>query len=93
MQAPIATFFTRLFRAISHETDAPAGALAAAIGHVNEVAGLNNDGGKASGEDLNEDGGEVSGEEASLPNPRSKRIYNTVGFIKRKRCLSRHKKG
>ena len=35
-------------------TDLPADALAAAIGHGNEVSGLNNDGGKASGEDLNE---------------------------------------
>ena len=39
------------------ETDPPADDLAAAIGHGNEVAGLNNDGGKASGEELNEDGG------------------------------------
>ena len=35
------------------ETDPPADYLAAAIGHGNEVAGLNNDGGKTSGEDLN----------------------------------------
>ena len=44
---------------------------------------------------MNEDGGEASGEEAILPNtnPKPKRIYNTVGFIKRKRCLNRHKKG
>ena len=34
------------------ETDPPSDALAAAIGHGNEVSGLNNDGGKASGEDL-----------------------------------------
>ena len=32
------------------ETDPPDDALAAAIGHGNEVAGLNNDEGKASGE-------------------------------------------
>ena len=32
------------------ETDTPADALAAAIGHMNEVAGLNNYGVKASGE-------------------------------------------
>ena len=44
------------------EKDPPAEALAAAIGHENEVAGLNNDGGKASREELNEDGGEASGE-------------------------------
>ena len=56
-------------------------------------AGLNNDGGKASGEKLNDYGGEASGEEASLTKPKPKRIYNTVGFRKRKRCLIRHKKG
>ena len=39
------------------ETDPPTDALAATIGHGNEVAGLNNDGGKASGGGLNEDGG------------------------------------
>ena len=39
------------------DMDTPADALADAIGHGNEVAGLNNDGGKAAGEDLNEDGG------------------------------------
>ena len=32
-------------------------------------------------------------EEASLPNPNTKRIYRTVGFLKRKRCLNRHNKG
>ena len=67
--------------------------LAAAIGHGDEVAGMNNDGGKASGEELNEDEGEALGEESSLPKAKPKRIYNTVGFRKRKRCLSRHKKG
>ena len=75
------------------ETDPPNDALAAAIGHANEFAGMHNDGGKASWEELHEDGGEASGEEASLPNPNTKRIYNTFGFIKRKRCLSRHKNG
>ena len=75
------------------DMDPPADALAAEIGHGNEVAGMNNDGGKAAGEDLNEDGEEAAGEEASLPNPNPKRIYNTVGFRKRNRCLSRHKKG
>ena len=39
------------------EIDPPADALAAEIGHGNEVSGLNNDGGKASREELNEDGG------------------------------------
>ena len=63
------------------ETYPPADALADAIGHGIEVSGMNNDGGKA------------SGEEASLPKPKPKMIYNTVGFIKRNRCLSRHKKG
>ena len=43
------------------ETDPPADGLVAAIGHGNEVAGMNNDGGKASCEELNEDGGEASG--------------------------------
>ena len=52
------------------ETDPPADDLAAAIFHGDEVAGLNND------------GGEASGEEASLPKPQPKRIYNTVGFRK-----------
>ena len=56
------------------ETDPPADALVDAIGHGDEVAGLNNNGGKASGEELNEDIGEASGEEASLPNPKPKRI-------------------
>ena len=37
--------------------------------------------------------GGASVEEDSLPKPNPKRIYNTVGFIKRKRCLNRHKKG
>ena len=60
------------------ETDPPAAALAAAIGHGNEVAGLNNYGRKEAGEELNEDGGEASGEEASLLKPIPKRIYNTV---------------
>ena len=32
-------------------------------------------------------------EEASPQKPKPKRIYNTVGFRKRNRCLSRHKKG
>ena len=79
------------------KTDPPDDAIAAAIGHGNEVYGPNNDGGKASGEELNEDGGEASGEEAILPKPKPKpkpkSIYNTVGFRKRKRCISRHKKG
>ena len=43
------------------EMDPPDDALSAAIGHGNEVSGLNNDGGKASGEDLNEDRVEASG--------------------------------
>ena len=43
------------------ETDPPYGALEAAIGHGNEVAGLNNDGGNSSGEELNEDVWEASG--------------------------------
>ena len=75
------------------ETDPPAEDLAAAIGRGNEVAGLNNDEGEASGEELNEYGGEASEEKASLPDPNSKRIYNKVGFRRRKRCLSRHNKG
>ena len=75
------------------DTDPPSDALAAAIDHGNEFYGLNNDGGKEAGEDMNEDRGESSGEEDSLPNPNPNRIYNTVGFIKRKRCLNRHKKG
>ena len=50
------------------ETDPPADDLAAAISHGNEVAGMNNDGGKTSGDELNEDAGEASVEEASLPN-------------------------
>ena len=51
------------------EKDPPADDIAATIGHGhgNEVAGMNDDGGKASGEELNEDGGDLSGEEASLP--------------------------
>ena len=44
------------------ETDPPADAFAAEIEHWNEVAGMNNDGGKAAGEDLNEDGGGAAGE-------------------------------
>ena len=75
------------------DMDPTADALAAAICHGNEVAGPNNDGWKASGEDLNKDGWETSGEDASIPNTNSKRIYNKVGFRKRKICLSRHKKG
>ena len=77
------------------DTDTPADALADTIGHGNEVAGLNNDGGKAAGEDKNEDGGEAPGKEASLPKPKPKpnRIYKTVVFRKMKRFLSRHKKG
>ena len=39
------------------ETDPPDDVLAAAIGHGNKVAGMNNDGGKAVGEDMNEYGG------------------------------------
>ena len=54
---------------------------------------MNNDRGKAAGEELNEYVGEASGEEASLPKPNPKRIYNTVGFMKRKRCINRHNKG
>ena len=75
------------------ETDPPDDAFAAVVGHGNEVAGMNNDGGKAAGEELNEYGGEAEVEEASLPKPKPNRIYNTVGFSKRKICLSRHKKG
>ena len=75
------------------DTDSPADALGAAIGHGIEVDGMNNAGWKASGEEMNEDGVEASGGEASLPKPNPKRIYNTVGFGKMKRCLSRHKKG
>ena len=63
------------------ETDPHDDYLAAAIVHGNEVAGMNNDGGKA------------SGEEASLPKSKPRRVYNTVVFRKRNRCLSRHKKG
>ena len=78
------------------ETNPPSDDLAATIGHGNEVSGLKNYGRKASGEDLNEYGGEASGEEASLqkskPKPKPKRVYNTVGFLKKKRCLIRHKK-
>ena len=37
------------------ETDPPADALVAEIGHGNEVTGMNNDGKKAAGEELNED--------------------------------------
>ena len=43
------------------ETDPPDDALAAAIGHGYEVAELNNDGGKASWEELNGYGGDASG--------------------------------
>ena len=75
------------------DTNSPADALAAAICHGNEVDGMNNGGGKAAGEELNENGGEASGEEASLPKPKPRRVYNTVVFRKRKRCISRHKKG
>ena len=75
------------------ETDPPADALAAAIGHGNEVSGLNNDGWESAGEDLNEDVLEASGEEDSLTKPKPKKMYNTVGFKKRKRFLSRKKKG
>ena len=74
------------------DTDTPADTLAAEIGHENEVAGPNNDGGKASGEEPNEDGGEASGEEARFPKPKPKRIYNTVGLRKRKRFPRRHNK-
>ena len=62
------------------ETDTSADALAAAIGHGNEVSGMNNYVGKEAGAELNVDGGEASGEEAILPKPNPKRIYNTVGF-------------
>ena len=75
------------------EMDPPDDALSAAIGHGDEVARLNNYGRKAPGEDLNEYGWEASGEDASLPKPKPKRVYNTVGFRKMNRCLSRHKKG
>ena len=44
------------------ETDLLSEALAAAIGHGNEVSGPNNYGVKSSGEELNEDGEEASGE-------------------------------
>ena len=74
------------------ETDPPSDARADAIGHGNEFSGLNNYGGKAAGEELNEYGGEASGEDYILPKPNPERIYNTVGFRKRKRCISRHKK-
>ena len=43
------------------ETDPHNEDLAATIGHENEIYGLNNDVGKASGEELNEDGCEASG--------------------------------
>ena len=43
------------------EMDPPANALADAIGRGNHVAGIINDGGKESGEELNEDGEEASG--------------------------------
>ena len=75
------------------DTDAPADSLAAEIGHSNVFARLNNDEGKASGEEINEDGEEASGEEASLSKPNPNRIYYTVGFRKKNRCLSRNKKG
>ena len=70
--------------------DPPDDAITATIGHGNEVARMNNDGGEAAGEELNEDGGEASGYDASLPKPTPKRIYNTVEFMKRKRRLIRH---
>ena len=44
------------------EMDPPADDLVAAIGHGNEVSGMNNDGGKEAGGGLNEYGGEASGE-------------------------------
>ena len=75
------------------DMDPPDDALAAAIGHGNEVSGVNNDVGNSAGEDMNEYRGEESEEEASLPKPKSNRIYNTVGFRKRMRCISRHNKG
>ena len=75
------------------KTDSPDDALAAAIGHGDEVARLNNYGRKAPGEDLNEYGWEASGEDDSLTKPNPKRVYYTVGFRKWNRCLSRHKKG
>ena len=58
------------------DTDPPADALAAAIGHRNEVCGTNNDGGKAAGDELNGYGVEAKGEEASLPKPKPKSIYS-----------------
>ena len=39
------------------ETDPLDDDLADEIGHGNEVSGINNDGGKAAGEDMNKDGG------------------------------------
>ena len=75
------------------DTDPPADAFVAAIGHRNEVAGPNSYGEKASRYEMNEYGGKAAGEEAILPEPNPKRIYNTVGFRKMKICLSRHKKG
>ena len=75
------------------DTDPPADSLAAAIGHGNEVAGMNNYGGNSEGYDLNEDGVEAAGQDTSLPNPKPKRIYNTFVFKKRDICLIRHKKG
>ena len=54
--------------------DPPDDAITSTIGHVNEVARMNNDGGEAAGEELNEYVGEASGEEATLPNPNPKRI-------------------
>ena len=75
------------------ETDPPDDSLVAAIGHVNKFSGLNNDGGKASGEELNEYRGGPSGEHDILSKQKPNRIYNTFGFRKRKICLIRHKKG
>ena len=64
------------------ETDPPADGLATAISHGNEVAGMNNYGGKTSGEELNEDGVEESVEEASLPKPKPNSIYTKILFRK-----------
>ena len=58
------------------ETDPPADDLAAEIGHRNEVAGLINDGGKASGEELNEDGGRHQGGGLAYQS-QSQRVYTT----------------
>ena len=56
------------------ETDLLDDALAAAIGHGNEVDGLNNDEAKAYGGDLNEDRGKASGEEDILTKLKPKMI-------------------